>query len=115
VTRLLDLEPTWCEASWLDAHGARQPSEGRQGMGVMFRCPVHFPRGEDCDFSFLYVPFVNPVDGRPKAAEGQSTRKDAYWQREGETFETLTLRPSIKFPEQGPEHWHGYVTNGDVA
>jgi hypothetical protein len=35
------------------------------------------------------------------------------WQRTGETFDDLTLTPSIDASPSG--HWHGYVTNGQVA
>jgi hypothetical protein len=88
---------------------------GRHGMTVMFRCPVHHPRGEDCAFPYLLVPFINPLDGGPKAKEGQGKQRNHWWQRAGETFETLSLTPSIKFPEEGPEHWHGFVTNGQAT
>jgi hypothetical protein len=32
------------------------------------------------------------------------------WQRTGETFETLTLTPSVDCSAWG--HWHGFITNG---
>jgi hypothetical protein len=35
------------------------------------------------------------------------------WHRSGETFETLTLTPSIDTSEHG--HWHGNVTDGEVS
>lgn len=34
------------------------------------------------------------------------------WKRTGETFDTLTLTPSINAEAAG--HWHGFITNGDV-
>jgi len=110
---LTALSPQWCEASYYDSHGARQQAGGRHGMGLMFRCPLHYQ--SDCAFANLYVPFHNPVDGGPKAWEGQGSKRDAYWTRTGETFETLTLSPSIKMPEEGPEHWHGHVINGQAV
>jgi hypothetical protein len=33
------------------------------------------------------------------------------WQRTGNTFETLTLTPSI---DASPD-WHGYVTSGQIV
>jgi hypothetical protein len=115
--RLIDLEPQWVVSAFRDAQGVVWPSQSepvnaRHGMGVMFRCPVHYPT--DCDFAYLYIPFSNPVDGGPPPLEGQGRARAHFWQREGDTFETLTLRPSIKFPEDGPEHWHGFITNGGI-
>lgn len=42
------------------------------------------------------------------------------WKRTGDTFDTLTLSPSIlyRLPQPGgelAEHWHGWVTNGEVT
>jgi len=34
------------------------------------------------------------------------------WQRTGETFEDMTLSPSIDASNSG--HWHGHITNGEV-
>jgi hypothetical protein len=35
------------------------------------------------------------------------------WHREGETFDGLSLSPSIDTSECG--HWHGSVTNGEIV
>jgi hypothetical protein len=35
------------------------------------------------------------------------------WNRVGDTFETLTLSPSIDGSQIG--HWHGFITNGDLS
>lgn len=34
------------------------------------------------------------------------------WNRTGDTFETLTLTPSVDCSSSG--HWHGFITNGEV-
>ncbi len=40
----------------------------------------------------------------------------AHWQRTGETFDTLTLTPSIHSrKEKGGCGWHGFITNGEVT
>jgi hypothetical protein len=38
------------------------------------------------------------------------------WHRTGETFDTLTLAPSIhvRDGENGPTHWHGHILAGEV-
>ncbi len=86
---------------------------GRQGMFVVFGCPVHYPN--DCELGWMMVPFENPLDGGPKAREGQGSHRNHWWTRTGDTFETLSTTPSILFPESGPEHWHGFITNGLVT
>lgn len=35
-----------------------------------------------------------------------------HWQRQGDTFETLTLAPSIDASRAG--HWHGFIQNGEI-
>jgi hypothetical protein len=69
--------------------------------------------------------FANPICGNPPAGVSQADwvkRAEAnhltdhhigavLWQRTGETFETLTLAPSIDCSKWG--HWHGLITNGD--
>ncbi len=52
-----------------------------------------------------------------KDKEGKPTRgNDPKWERTGETFEDLTLRPSIQRCKVNKLscRWHGYVTNGEV-
>lgn len=111
--RLTDLEPRWFA------------EVGRQGQGVTFLCP-------HCRGCRLAVTFKNPTDlGAPHPLNkygvlGESLapnhsldeRKNIVppgylWEREGETFETLTLRPSVDASPAG--HWHGFVTDGGVA
>jgi hypothetical protein len=105
--RFLELNPQYSKIDPLFPRG-------RHGMGVIFCCPVHHPRAETCDFEHLFVPFENPIDGGPRFLSGQGKDGTAFWVRTGDTFEALSLTPSILFPADGPEHWHGYVTNGEV-
>lgn len=69
-------------------------------MGVTFECPTHRDT-----FCRLGVMFANPVDG------GAVCPARHHWQRTGETFETLTLTPSIN----AVDHWHGHINNGEVT
>lgn len=102
--RLTELGPNWVGAGGegiSDKDG--NPVPARHGVGVAFDCPCGC--GTHC-----YVPFANPLDGGPTL---QSERLG--WQRTGETFETLTLTPSIlRSKEHGGCGWHGFVTNGEV-
>lgn len=80
-----------------------EPAPLRTGVGVQFDCPCGAP---DCPP--VYVPFLNPLDGGP-ALEPRG------WQREGDTFDTLTLTPSIlRRHDLGGCGWHGFVTRGEV-
>ena len=84
--KLTDLSPSWA-------------SEGdRHGQAVGFRC-------SHCE-EHLIVPFANPLDGgAPLKNAG------VLWLRSGDTFETLTLMPSIN----SPGHWHGWINAGEVT
>jgi hypothetical protein len=99
--RLIDLDPRWCSEN-------RLTGEQRTGMGMSFLCPVHRDHR-------LAVAFANPIDG------GSVMTGHRYlWQREGETFETITLGPSVD--ASGHSHgdniqtpcWHGFIRKGNV-
>ena len=38
---------------------------------------------------------------------------EATWERTGETFAALTVRPSIQ--RVGGCRWHGFISNGEIA
>lgn len=94
--RLAELRP-----KFFITHG-----EPRQGMGVDFDCPhcVSLPPDER---QKICVPFTNPVDGGPPMS-------GLTWQRTGDTFDDLTLTPSIDF-RHGDGAWHGFITNGEMV
>jgi hypothetical protein len=102
--KLIELEPRWVNAGGdgiRDAAG--QPVPARQGIGLTFTCPC-------CQWRH-YVPFANPLDGGPAHDPSRPV-----WDREGETFDRLTLRPSIlSSKEKGGCGWHGYITGGEVT
>lgn len=81
-----------------------EPAPLRTGVGVIFRCPC----GNADDAHECYVPFTNPLDGGPSRERG--------WLRVGDTFDTLTLTPSIlRSRALGGCGWHGFIVNGDVT
>jgi hypothetical protein len=104
--RLVDLDPRWV------GHGGEHirradgsPAPERHGVGVIFNCPCGA-----CE-SLCYVPFDNPLDGGAALEPGRP-----LWHRQGETFETLTLTPSLlRTRSAGGCGWHGFITNGDVT
>lgn len=98
--KLAELNPRWaCDAD-IVIGGVKQHFEGRTGMAVSFDCP-------HCQQTRLAVWFANPIDGLPPTDDAEH-----LWQRTGETFDTLTLSPSVDASKYG--HWHGYIVNGDA-
>lgn len=111
-TRLVDLNPHWVEYNSMGVVDA-----------VYFDCPEGH---EDCKH---VIPFTPALDGsRPTREPGRA------WERTGETFETLTLSPSIRrirkystrdeaiadgcLPEYVTESllcaFHGFIKNGQI-
>lgn len=102
--KFTDLNPNWVGAGGPGIFRSDgSPSPKREGVGVTFDCPC------GCDVR-TYIPFANPLDG------GAALKTEhATWQRTGETFENLTLKPSIRrTPAKGGCGWHGFVTGGQV-
>jgi len=95
--RLSDLNPSWIS------------SNGRVGMGIAFDCPCCVDAGRPFR-QRIPVFFAQPVDGgAPDAVHAP----DRLWERQGDTFETLTLSPSVDASGYG--HWHGFVRDGQVS
>ena len=110
---LVDLNPQWVE----NFYG------GGKVDAIRFDCP------EGHSECVHVIPFTPSLDGSANARDG------AQWQRSGETFEALTLTPSIK---RNPRHasreaaiaagcipeyitdsllcaFHGFITNGAIT
>ena len=105
--RLVTLDPKWID------HG------DRCGLGISFNCMTSHCKGRQ------WILFKNPLDGGP-AYEGTCTKLMAEmiadeewtgrdrgcgtirWQRDGESFESLSLSPSVNAHDCG----HHTLTNG---
>lgn len=112
--KLIELEPRWCS----DSH----PESADKKQGVTFLCP-------HCRARRLGVFFDTPICSSSPvdivAFHKERLRVDAHpfddihvggvlWHRvSGETFDTLTLTPSIDASAFGC--WHGHITNGEIA
>jgi hypothetical protein len=99
--RLIDLNPRWVGAGGPGVTRNGQPVERRDGIAIMFHCPCGCGDG-------VYVYVDPPLDGK-----GPYEPQHVHWERFGDTFETLTLRPSIQ--RLGGCGWHGFITNGEVT
>lgn len=84
-------EPLWTgEVTWTPFY-----------TGVSFLCPHCGNR--------IAVSFKPPID--PKGHASRFPQPDENWHtRTGQTFETLTLEPSVNIKG----HWHGRITNGEL-
>lgn len=76
-------------------------------IGISFLCPC-------CRKQRLAVMFKEHIDPENNAwripwqwPEGKT------WARQGNSFETLSLSPSIDASASG--HWHGFITNGELS
>jgi len=94
--RLTELEPVW----WAE--------KDRHGQGVCFLCPHCKAIGQTV---YLAPAFANPLDGGEPSPDPEGSKPRPHWRRIGDTFDTLTLSPSINYPG----HWHGFITEGDVT
>jgi hypothetical protein len=113
--KLTDLKPRWFDV----------PGVGTNKDGITFLCPCDAckklpePRR-------LAVQFANPIGSDPLPQMTQKEKNvhlfelrtfdvapSTLWQRTGETFEDLTLSPSVDASKSG--HWHGYISNGQIT
>ncbi len=112
--KLLDLDPRWFDV----------PGVGTNKDGVTFLCPC-----ATCQNGTpvrLAVQFKNPVGGSDAVTMSAKEvirhvhelrtfdvpPKGPVWERTGETFEQMTLSPSVDASASG--HWHGYITKGEI-
>jgi len=113
--RLSELNPHWI-SEWVPPG---KPE--RHGMGVMFDCPHCVRAGiKSSDQRMVRIPvgFKVPLDGgAPFPEEGKAdgmARGRPLWDRTGDTFETLTLSPSIDASKTHEGGWHGFIRNGNM-
>lgn len=102
--KLTELNPQWVghggEGVFMTSSEGPVPIPRRERVAISMDCPCGCKR-------HLCLKFTNPVDGLGPV--GGTT-----WERVGETFEDLTLSPSIQRADDDGCHWHGYITNGEI-
>lgn len=80
-----------------------------QRVGVSFACPACVGRDDSPHEGRVFVYVDPPLDPGPASPSPS-------WQRTGDTFDTLTVTPSIRVRvDDVGEHWHGFITNGQVT
>lgn len=111
--RLSTLNPEWLRGggegiSWRPpgTDGGADVPVPPYTAGISFDCPCGCGKRR-------YLDFKNPPEPNIPGAPYKSG-----WERKGDTFENLTLSPSIfaKRDADRPDNcgWHGYITGGDV-
>jgi hypothetical protein len=114
--RLTELEPHWCAD--FDA-----PGNVKQGLTFLCPCCKAIRLGAWFDVPVCGSPAIDPEAFRRRLEEFRDEDSDhpAYtthigrilWKRNGNTFDVMTLTPSIDASKFG--HWHGFITNGAIA
>lgn len=87
-------------------------------IGMSFDCPHCQPTrcptcGHSDEIKRLAVTFWPPVDPEGLLGRVFNLPDNGGHRRSGDTFDTLTLSPSVGF--DGIGHWHGNITNGEVT
>ncbi len=113
--KLTKLNPRWFDV----------PGVGTNKDGMTFVCPCAKCQGDQFNARRLGIQFANPVGGEPLPLMTQKQKNvhlfglrtfdiamNYLWQRTGETFEDITLSPSIDASNSG--HWHGHIINGEI-
>ncbi len=107
--KLTELKPRWT------GHGCTGNPDEQIITGLSFLCPHCGPQTGQR----LGVMFHPPIDKCGWVAKGVTIAHGKIeWARTGETFETLTLTPSINTAESRMDfsnHWHGFIKNGEVT
>jgi hypothetical protein len=110
--KLTDLSPHWIQlAQW----AAPEPFY----IGISFLCPHCVSSLKACptcghcpEAKRVAVQFWPPIDPAGLLGRTFDLPNNNGHRRTGDTFQTLTLQPSIKF--EGGCNWHGSITNGEV-
>jgi hypothetical protein len=108
--RLTDLKPHWITLNgWV-------PTD-LFAVGVSFlcpHCPVSAPEHGPNRRRRLVCRFWPPIDpGNWLPRISYPRGADTHTRVSGDTFDTLTIEPSIGYESIG--HWHGRITNGAMV
>ncbi len=91
---------------WVGIHNWSSDSIFR--IGLSFRSPLTGQR-----LAVLFKPAIDPDGLMAKYGWGDFFPEARKWDRTGDTFEALTLSPSLDFSAHGD--WHGFIKNGELT
>lgn len=105
--KLTELDPHWLSHATDLSFREDAPGVGiTDAQGVMFLCPRCFREKGEVGTETVVCWFRNR--GVPVGLEPGPAR----WDVTGTSFVDLTLSPSVNVDN---EHWHGFVTNGEIC
>lgn len=122
--KLTDLKPRWVGRKYAEWW---PEIEGSIKVGLVFNCPHCAGADKPQRLAVFFKPVIDresladkvawALPGAPNPNNGELPHIN-FWQRTGETFEDMTLSPSID--ASGPKwaygpHWHGFITNGEIS
>lgn len=120
--RFSDLSPKWI--------GVSRESCSEQGLGCFYGVSFLCPHCLKQKLAVNFKPFIDPSDlynrhmwAFPRyAIKGLGAENEVLWwtRVSGESFDTLTLSPSIDTSKLGyylefQGHWHGFIQNGEIT
>lgn len=105
--RLTELEPHFVGRCVPGSGSFERLPDSWGAQGILFYCPRCLTREAVPIGHLLLIWFENAEGVAPAPADA---RPVARWKRTGNTFETLTLVPSIN-----AGCWHGHVVSGAVT
>lgn len=97
--RLTDLEPRWYAVRVDERHG------------ITFGCPHCAESGQRLAIA-LHMDGTN-FDADPTNPQQFAADENVWTVASGDSFENLTLTPSVDASKAG--HWHGHITNGEIV
>ena len=80
-------------------------------MGISFDCPHCSETGQRLAIA-IHMDGTN-FDPDPDNPQQFATDERVWTISGGETFENLSLTPSVDASASG--HWHGFITNGEIT
>lgn len=99
--KLAQLNPRWVGIHNFDPNSIYH-------IGISFDSPTTGQR-----LAVLFTPAIDPDGLAQKYGWPDFFPDRLKWGRTGDTFETLTLTPSIDASAHG--EWHGFITKGEVT
>lgn len=98
--KLTNLNPRWIGIHNFDAGSI-------YNIGLAFDSPTTGKR-----LAVLFNPVIDPAGLAAKYGWATFFPESKKWNRTGDTFDTISLAPSLDFSASG--EWHGWITNGEV-
>lgn len=101
--KLVDLSPRWISF------------DGNAKAALIFLCPCCRKIWLTCTFQPIKMSTQMELyrpEGEASGGQAVPSRQDFAWARQGDSFHTLTVTPSIDASASG--HWHGWIANGET-